>query len=235
LGWGGGGPGGAADPTPILVGMDAALLDLYDTVARTRWHELSDRIAGELDVDLAALYRAYNLTRDDRSVGAFDGQEGDMAAIVEAAGFESSAELIGTLVVLEREFAETGVELWEDSLPVVYELRQRGVKTALVSNCSHSTRGIVARLGLVDAFDTVVLSFEVGLRKPDPAIYREALGRLDVEPDRAVFVDDQQEYCDGAASIGIETYLIDRTGDATPDENGHRVIGDLRALLAVDA
>ena len=58
---------------------------------------------------------------------------------------------------------------------------------------------------------------------------------MDVEPDRAIFVDDQQEYCDGAASIGIETYLIDRTGDATPDENGHRLIRDLRALLAVDA
>lgn len=212
---------------------------MYDTVARTRWHELSDRIAGELDVDLAALYRAYNVTRDDRSVGAFDGQEGDMAAIVEAAGFESSPQLIGTLVALEQEFAETGIELWEDSLPVVRELRARGVKTALVSNCSHSTRGIVDRLGLAEAFDEVVLSFEVGLRKPDAAIYREALRRLDVEPERAVFVDDQQEYCDGAAAIGIETFLIersgliDRSGDTTPEENGHRVIRDLRALLAV--
>jgi HAD superfamily hydrolase (TIGR01509 family) len=213
--------------------MDAALLDMYDTVARTRWHELSNRIAGELDVDLEALYRAYNLTRDDRSVGAFDGQEGDMAAIVEAAGFESSPTLIGTLVALEREFAETGIELWEDSLPVIRELRARGVKTALVSNCSHSTRGIVDRLGLNEAFDEVILSFEVGLRKPDPAIYREALGRLDVEPERAVFVDDQQDYCDGAAAIGIGTFLIDRSGDGTPVGNGHRVIRDLRALLAV--
>jgi putative hydrolase of the HAD superfamily len=215
--------------------MDAALLDMYDTVARTRWHELSNRLAGELDVDLEALYRAYNLTRDDRSVGAFDGQEGDMAAIVEAAGFESSPRLIGTLVAMEREFAETGIELWEDSIPVVRELRARGVKTALVSNCSHSTRGIVDRLGLADAFDEIVLSFEVGLRKPDPAIYREALRRLDVAPERAVFVDDQQEYCDGAAAIGIETFLIDRSGAAMPDEDGHRVIRDLRALLAVDA
>jgi HAD superfamily hydrolase (TIGR01509 family) len=215
--------------------VDAALLDLYDTVARTRWRELSDRISGELGVDVAALYRAYGLTRAERSIGAFDGPEGDMAAIVEAAGIGSTPELIDSLVASERRFTETGVELWEDSLPVVYELQQRGIKTALVSNCSHSTRGIVDRLGLVDAFDDVILSFEVGLRKPDPAIYREALRRVGVEPDRAIFVDDQQEYCDGAASIGIQTYLIDRTGDATPDENGHRVIRDLRALLAVDA
>ena len=215
--------------------MDAALLDLYDTVARTRWRELSDRISDELGVDVAALYRAYTVTRAERSIGAFNGPEGDMTAIVEAAGFESRPELIDSLVAMERRFTETGVELWEDSLPVVFELRQRGVRTALVSNCSHSTRGIVDRLGLVDAFDEVILSFEVGLRKPDPAIYREALRRVDVQPDRAVFVDDQQEYCDGAASIAIQTYLIDRTGDATPDENGHRVIRDLRALLAVDA
>ena len=215
--------------------MDAALLDLYDTVARTRWRELSDRISDELGVDVAALYRAYTVTRAERSIGAFNGPEGDMTAIVEAAGFESRPELIDSLVAMERRFTETGVEVWEDSLPVVFELRQRGVRTALVSNCSHSTRGIVDRLGLVDAFDEVILSFEVGLRKPDPAIYREALRRVDVQPDRAVFVDDQQEYCDGAASIGIQTYLIDRTGDATPDENGHRVIRDLRALLAVDA
>jgi HAD superfamily hydrolase (TIGR01509 family) len=215
--------------------VEGALLDLYDTVARTRWRELSDRISGELSVDIAALYRAYSVTRAERSIGAFDGPEGDMTAIVEAAGFAPTPELIDSLVAMERQFTETGVELWEDSLPVVHELRQRGVKTALVSNCSHSTRGIVDRLGLVDAFDEVILSFEVGLAKPDPAIYREALRRVDVEPNRAVFVDDQQKYCDGAASIGIETYLIDRTGDATPDGNGHRVIRDLRALLAVDA
>ena len=218
--------------------MDAALLDLYDTIARTRWRELSDRISGELGLDMAALYRAYDLTRAERSIGAFDGPEGDMAAIVEASGSAPTPELIDSLVAMERRFTETGVDLWEDSLPVVYELRQRGVKTALISNCSHSTRGIVDRLGLVDAFDEVILSFEVGLRKPDPAIYHEALRRMDVEPDRAVFVDDQEEYCDGAASIGIETYLIDRAGvidpedDGTPAENGHRVIRDLRALLA---
>jgi putative hydrolase of the HAD superfamily len=117
----------------------------------------------------------------------------------------------------------------------VDELRARGVKTALVSNCSHTTRGIVDRLGIAEAFDDVVLSFEVGLRKPDPEIYREALRRLSAEPARTVFVDDQPEYCDGAAAVGIETFLIDRSGDIMPDENGHRVIRDLRALLSVDA
>lgn len=216
--------------------MDAALLDLYDTVARTRWAQLSERIAAELGIGKETLFRAYDLTRPARSIGAYGGPHGDMGSIVEAAGVDPTSALIEKLVAMERAFSETGIELWEDSMPVVRELRARGVKTALISNCSHSTRGIVDRLGLAEAFDAVLLSFEVGLCKPDPEIYREALRRLgDVAPDRAVFVDDQLEYCDGAAVIGLETYLMDREGGVADDLDGHRVIRDLRALLPVAA
>lgn len=211
-------------------------MDLYDTLVRTHWGQLSERITAELDIDKADLFRAYELTRAARGVGTYGSVRGDMTAIVEAVGVDPDAELIERLLAMEREFSETGVELWEDSLPVVRELRARGAKTALISNCSHSTRPIVDRLGIDAEFDAILLSFEVGMHKPDPAIYREALRRLgDVSPDRAVFVDDQPAYCDGAAVLGIETFLIDRSGDGTPDLNGHRVIRDLRALLSVGA
>ena len=216
--------------------MDAVLLDLYDTLVRTHWGKLSERITAELGIDKADLFRAYETTRAARGVGTYGSVEGDMTAIVEAAGVDPAPQLIGALLQMEREFSETGVEYWEDSLPVVRELRSRGVKTALISNCSHSTRPIVDRLRIADEFDEVLLSFEVGVHKPDPGIYQEALRRLgDVRPDHAVFVDDQPPYCDGAAALGIETFLIDRSGDGTPDQNGHRVIRDLRPLLSVGA
>ena len=216
--------------------MDAVLLDLYDTLVRTHWGQLSDRISAELGVEKGDLFRAYELTRAARGVGTYGSVEGDMTAIVEAAGVDPDPSLIGKLLNMEREFSETGVELWEDSLPVVRELRARGTKTALISNCSHSTRPIVDRLEITDEFDEILLSFEVGMHKPDPGIYQEALRRLGgVAPERAVFVDDQPAYCDGAAALGIETFLIDRSGDGTPDLNGHRVIRDLRALLPVGA
>ena len=216
--------------------MDAVLLDLYDTIARTHWGQLSDRITAELGVNKADLFRAYELTRAARGVGTYESAEGDMTAIVEAAGVAPDPALVARLLDMERAFTETGVELYEDSLPVVRELRARGTKTALISNCSHSTRPIVDRLGLDGEFDEVLLSFEVGIHKPDAGIYREALRRLgDVAPERSVFVDDQPPYCDGAAVLGIETFLMDRSGDGTPDLNGHRVIRDLRALLTVGA
>jgi putative hydrolase of the HAD superfamily len=221
---------------PILSEMDAVLLDLYDTIARTHWGQLSERITAELGIEKRDLFRAYELTRAARGVGTYGSVEGDMTAIVEAVGVDPDPGLIQRLLGMERQFSVTGVELWEDSLPVVRELRARGTKTALISNCSHSTRPIVDRLGIDEEFDEILLSFEVGMHKPDAGIYREALRRLgDVAPERAVFVDDQPVYCDGAAALGIQTFLIDRSGDGTIDLNGHRVIPDLRALLTVDA
>ncbi len=214
--------------------MDAALLDLYDTVARTRWGQLSARIADTLGVERGDLIQAYGETRAARAVGAFGSAAGDMQAIVESVSVRATPELISALLEMEREYAEAGVELWEDSLPVIRALRERGVKTALISNCSHSTRLVVDRLELDRELDVVVLSFEVGAHKPDPTIYREALRRLgNVAPERAVFVDDQPDYCDGAAALGIETFLIDRSGDETPGADDHRVIRDLWSLLTV--
>lgn len=213
--------------------MDAVLLDLYDTIVRSRWGQLSERITAELGVERPDLFRAYEQTRAARGVGTYGSVQGDMTSIVEAVGADPDPVLIERLLEMEREFSETGVELWEDSVPVARELRARGTKTALISNCSHSTRPIVDRLGIAEELDEILLSFEVGMHKPDPEIYLEALRRLgDIAPERAVFVDDQPAYCDGAAALGIETFLIDRSGDGTPDLNGHRVIRDLRALLS---
>jgi putative hydrolase of the HAD superfamily len=216
--------------------VDAVLLDLYDTIVRSHWGRLSDRIAAELGIEKPDLFRAYERTRAARGVGTYGSVEGDMTAIVEAAGVDPDPGLVERLLEMERGFSQSGVELWEDTMPVVRELRDRGVKSALISNCSHATRPIVDRLGITEGFDEILLSFEVGMHKPDPGIYREALHRLgDVAPGDAVFVDDQPAYCDGAAALGIETFLIDRSGDGTPDLNGHRVIGDLRPLLSVGA
>lgn len=214
--------------------MDAVLLDLYDTVARTHWGRLSERIAEGIGITKAELHRGYDRTRSARAVGTYGSREGDMRAVVEASGADPEPELLERLLELEDDFLTWGVELWDDALPVVSELRARGVQTALISNCSHSTRPIVDRLGLEDAFDEVLLSFEVGAHKPEPRIYEEALRRLgDVAPARAVFVDDQPDYCDGAAAVGIVPYLIVRDEEALVETDGRRVIRDLRPLLAV--
>jgi putative hydrolase of the HAD superfamily len=216
-------------------GVRAVLLDLYDTLVWSRWPSLRDLIEQRTGLDEGELVRAFVRTRPARSVGTHLSIHGDMTAVLREAGVADDPTLVAELVELERSFLVDGVHLYEDSVPVMRALRERGIATAVVSNCSHSTRPIVYRLGLQDEADAVVLSFEVGVAKPDAGIYLTALERLRVAPDEAVFVDDQAAYCDGAATVGMSAYLIQREG-AMPDEGpskpgGRHVIDDLRALL----
>lgn len=214
---------------------DAVLLDLYDTIVWSEWFRLRDAIAARVGDGMEAdrLQEAFEQTRPERGVGAFGNVEGDMAAVLETAGVPYDAALVDELVELERTHLANGVHLYDDVFPALAALHERGVKTALVSNCSHSTRPVVERLGLDAVFDRVVLSFEVRAMKPDPAIYHATLEQLGgVAAERAVFVDDQPTYCDGAAAVGLGSRLILRKNEDVPaDQHGHRVVTDLAWLL----
>ena len=214
---------------------DAVLLDLYDTLVWSDWFSWQGRVADHLGVTHDAIGQAFTRTRPARSVGATPDTEADLVAVLDAAGIDPTPDVVADLLEMEREMADS-VRLYDDSLEVVRALRADGVPTALVSNCSHNTRPIVDRLGLEREFDALVLSFEVGAMKPDPAIYREALTRLGgPDPARSVFVDDQVRYCDGAAAVGLQTFLILRPEEALEgrpfDMNGHRPIETLLPLL----
>lgn len=52
-------------------------------------------------------------------------------------------------------------------------------------------------------FDDVVLSYQVGMTKPDPEIYTLAVTRLGIMPEEAVFIDDVERYCNAAEQIGM--------------------------------
>jgi putative hydrolase of the HAD superfamily len=217
------------------MGYDAVLLDLYDTLVWSDWYGWQGRLADRLGITIQEMGEAFSRSRSARNTGATTDTEGDLTLVLRAAGIEPTPDLVADLLEWEREMGES-VRLYDDALEVVRALRERGVRLALVSNCSHNTTPIVERLGLEREFDTVLLSFEVGAMKPDPAIYQEALARLG-GPDaaRSVFVDDQVSYCDGAAALGLQTYLILRPEEALEgrpvDLNGHRPIDSLRPLL----
>ena len=93
----------------------------------------------------------------------------------------------------------------EPILTAIRAARARGVKTGLISNSWSTTH--YDRSLLDELFDTVVISAEVGLHKPQPEIYRLAAERLAEPPERCVFVDDLRENCLGAEAVGMTSIL----------------------------
>lgn len=100
--------------------------------------------------------------------------------------------------MLSRMFA--GMQVVPSMLDVVRSARAAGVRTGLLSN----SWGLdYPRDGWDALFDTVVISGEVGLRKPDPAIYALAAERLGMPPEEIVFVDDLAANVRGAVEAGM--------------------------------
>ncbi len=124
---------------------------------------------------------------------------------------------------------------YDDTLPVLRELRARGLKTAIVSNTPWGSpaapwREELARLGLSDLVDVAVFCTDVGWRKPARQIFDFALERLHAAPQESLFVGDHPVWdIAGARGAGIEAVLIDRYGEA--QGTGERPIRDLRQLL----
>lgn len=83
---------------------------------------------------------------------------------------------------------------------VLRTARGHGLQTALLSN---SWGFDYAREGWAELFDDVVISGEVGLRKPDPEIYRLAAQRLGLATGQCVFVDDLAPNIRGAVAVGM--------------------------------
>ena len=82
-------------------------------------------------------------------------------------------------------------------------LKRAGLALACVSNWDPTLHERLDELGVAPLFDSVVTSAEAGAAKPDPQIFRAALARLRVEPERALHVGDSDADREGALAAGL--------------------------------
>jgi putative hydrolase of the HAD superfamily len=100
---------------------------------------------------------------------------------------------------------QAGLRRDDETVRLIEEMRAAAVPIALVSNAFG--RDCYEGFDLDALADVVVISSEVGVRKPSRRIYAIACERLGVDPRQAVMVDDLQQNLDGAARLGIAGVL----------------------------
>jgi putative hydrolase of the HAD superfamily len=201
-----------------------ALVVDFGGVLTTPLQEAMLRFAEQNGIELQHLARA--------ALGGYMGSEDSLVF-----GFETGTipEDEFTTAFAQRLREESGVEvdpaqlipglfgdlrLEEDMLAAVERARAGGLKTALLSN-SWGT-ALYPRDRLDPLFDVVVISGEVGLRKPDPAIFTLTTDRLGVPATACVFVDDHPGHLTAAAEAGMTTVL---------HRDPARTIAELETLL----
>lgn len=115
----------------------------------------------------------------------------------------------------------------ESVLDVLQQLRERGLRLALVSNSSSAEIHAWHRSPLSSCFDTVMFSCDCGARKPDASIYQQALQRLGLSAQECLFVGDGgSDEHRGAYQVGLRPVLLTRHLQKTEIEQIRLASGD---------
>jgi len=199
--------------------IKAVFFDWLDTVAHPEpdRHELFYQVAQELGVELPpqrlrkGIYAAENQApagapprwSEGKDEAPFIRYQEILSAEV---GVKLSREVMLEVTRRVSQLARSATwVLYDDVLPTVKALKQRGLILGLISNI------YLGRAGLETYLDFVVTSKEAGADKPESPIFLLALERAGVNASEAVYVGDQyQTDVLGARGVGITPILIDR-------------------------
>lgn len=105
----------------------------------------------------------------------------------------------------------TSPECWvpyDDTAPVLAELRKHGVPVGIVSDIAWDIRSTFAHHRLEGLVDGFALSYEHGVGKPDPKLFRAACEQIGAEPRRTLMVGDNAASDGGANAIGIRSFIL---------------------------
>lgn len=192
--------------------IQAVIVDMGGVIVRTEDKGPRDRLA-----------ERFGLTRDQINALVFDSSTAQLATLGKLPVEQHWAWVCRTLKLpveaapdIEREFF-AGDSLDQRLVDYLRSLKPR-YSTALLSNAWDGLREkLETEWGILDAFDQVVISAEVGLAKPDPRIFALTLERLKITAAEAIFVDDFSENTAAAAAAGLHAVRFVNTDQTIAD------------------
>ncbi|MGZ4290671.1 MAG: HAD family hydrolase [Gaiellaceae bacterium] len=182
----------------------------------------ASRFADARDAALHLLKRHPELDHDDEIWFAFTER------IVLGMGGEQPASYACAVDITRGWELHENFELYEDTAPVLDELRRAGMKIGLLTNSARDVHAFARHHRL--EIDAAVGSFHHGKTKPHASIFRAVLELLEVAPADAVMVGDTvEDDIEGAQALGMRAILVDRLG-RHPEYEGR--LDDLYGLLS---
>lgn len=180
-------------------------------------------LAGSLNVDPGEFEQAWLSSFVERSTG----RTGDLAATIrllaERLGATPTDEGVANATRIRAVAYRRSATPRPEAVDVLRELRDRGLRLAVVSDCSDELVSIWPELPVAEYLDATVFSALVGRRKPDPLLYRLACERLGVDATSCVYVGDGGSgELTGAEAVGMRAVLLADSDWA----NGHRYDAD---------
>lgn len=165
-----------------------------------------EKIKEVMDGELGSLYREAKITRDEF-----------WQKVIAALGIQANSD------ELEKAWIH-GYELIEGTKDLVQELAKKYKVYFLSDNVKERIDYISKRYNFLDWFEGGVFSHEVGIRKPNPQIYKLVLEKAQVNADEAVFIDDKPSLLIPAKEIGMLTFAFESPEKLREDMNENNIL-----------
>lgn len=171
--------------------IKAVIFDMYETLITHYKSSLyfSPEMAEDAGIPVERFLPLWRGTESDRWVGKMTFED-TITMIMEKNHCYSEKNL---KKITEKRIAtkEEGFrQLHEEIIPMLRKLKEKGVKVGLISNCFSEEVTVIRKSVLFPYFDQVYLSYEQGVQKPDPEIYRRCMRDFHVNPEECLYVGD---------------------------------------------
>ncbi len=124
------------------------------------------------------------------------------------------------------------IEVHPDAEAFLQFLRQQGKKVALVTNAHYKTLNLkMNHVGLLDYFDEVISSFDLGTPKEDMRFWEILQEKISFNPDHTLLVDDNAEVLDSARRYGIKYLLFKAKSSSQQDPESHPDFPSIESFL----
>jgi putative hydrolase of the HAD superfamily len=198
----------------------AVVFDFFGTLTRSvqRGPQHAE-IARKLGCDPEAVRGVLDRTFHSRARGTFGSAEATLRWVTEQAGGRPRQSQVQAAVPARVDALKADTRLRPDAASALRALKRRGLSTGVISDCTHELPAFLPSLPVAPLLDAKVFSVEVGVCKPDPAIYLAACEQLDVAAEECVYVGDGgSRELTGAAAAGMTAVRLD-----APDLADHLV------------
>jgi len=194
-------------------GMTAVIFDFYGTLTPVSpgaaWASNAARLAQVMGVAPEAMLRVLDDSFPERISGALGDVRQTMQVMAGRLGLILSPAQLDEAAATRRAVQESMFALRPEALPVIGELRARGLRIGLVSDCTSELPDAWDRLPLAGVVDMPVFSCVERTRKPDPKLFLKAAAGLGAEPASCAYVGDGGgRELTGASTLGMRAVLL---------------------------
>ncbi len=171
----------------------AVIFDMYETLI-THYHGktplyFSPQMAFDAGVELTKFQELWRGKEHERTIGKISLEE-TLALILEENDVYDE-EKVAQMAAKRVATAESCFQnLHPEILSMLCELREKGIRIGLISNCFSEEAQVIRESRLAPYFDEMCLSYELGMRKPQPEIYKVCVDKLGLEPEECLYVGD---------------------------------------------